>query len=82
MFVALVQKLHKSCTLDATDFRFVSDRAYDTKWRILVENQFDPKLDLQRNDDGLLELMQRNPGLRDAIRRYFRARNEDCHDVK
>jgi hypothetical protein len=54
------------------------DRGYDTRWRILLENKFDPQLDLRKNDDGLFELTERNPDLRDAIRRYFRSRNEDC----
>jgi hypothetical protein len=53
------------------------DRVYDTKWQILVKHEFDPKVDLQKTTDGLLELTSRNPGLRDDIRQYFRSRNED-----
>src|SRR5262249_49276675 len=57
------------------------DRGYDTRWQILVENQFDPLSDLNRNSEGLLELTNRNLALRDAIRSYFRSRNEDCDDA-
>jgi hypothetical protein len=53
------------------------DRGYDTRWRILVENQFDPLVDLKKNADGLLELTTRSATLREAIRSYFRSRNED-----
>jgi hypothetical protein len=53
------------------------DRGYDTRWRILVENQFDPLVDLKKNADGLLELTNRSVTLREAIRSYFRSRNED-----
>ena len=54
-----------------------ADRGYDTRWRILVENRFDPKMDLRYAGDGLLELTDHNPGLRDAIGAYFDKRNED-----
>lgn len=53
------------------------DRGYNTRWRILVENQFDPLTDLKRNADGVLELTDRSPRLRKAIQAYFRSRNED-----
>jgi hypothetical protein len=53
------------------------DRGYDNRWKILVDNSFDPKKDLTRSIEGLLGLSDDKPALRDAIRRYFRARNED-----
>jgi hypothetical protein len=56
------------------------DRGYDNRWRILVENQFDPLVDLKKNDDGLFEFTNRNVALRDAIRGYFRSRNEDSSE--
>lgn len=54
-----------------------TDRRYDTRWRILVDNRFDPYVDLHYNSDGLVELNEGKPNLRDAIRAYFEARNED-----
>jgi hypothetical protein len=57
------------------------DRGYDTRWRILVDHQFDPRVDLRKDAQGLLELTGQKPGLRDAIRAYFNARNEDAAEV-
>lgn len=56
------------------------DRGYDNRWRILVENQFDPLVDLKKNAAGLLEFTDRNAALREAIRDYFRSRNEDSSE--
>jgi len=53
------------------------DRGYADRWRILVENQFDPLVDLRKNEEGLFEFTNRNVALREAIRSYFRSRNED-----
>ncbi len=55
-----------------------SDRGYDSRWRILVDNQFDPDRDLIRNSDGLFSLSGNKPALLDAQRKYFRSRNEDA----
>jgi hypothetical protein len=57
------------------------DRGYDNRWRILVENQFDPVVDLKKNAEGLFELTNRNVALREAIRSYFRSRNEDSSEA-
>ena len=57
------------------------DRGYDDRWRILVENRFDPLVDLKKNEEGLLELTNRNAPLREAIRSYFRSRNEDSSEA-
>jgi len=54
-----------------------ADRGYDTRWKILVDNNFDPDLDLVRDDRGLLGFSGRNPVLREQIEAYFLARNED-----
>jgi hypothetical protein len=53
------------------------ERGYENRWRILVNNQFDPLVDLKRNASGLLELAGGKRALRDAIHDYFRSRNED-----
>ena len=52
-------------------------RAYGTRWKILRDLAFDPYTDLSRDWQGLHQLTGEKPALRDAIRRYFRARNED-----
>ena len=59
------------------------DRRYIERWSILSRHDFDPDLDLKRDwsQHGLLELTARCPALRDDIRRYLRARNEDSVDV-
>jgi hypothetical protein len=53
------------------------DRGYGTRWQILVDHQFDPAVDLRTDAQGLLELTDGKPALRDAIRGYFSSRNED-----
>jgi hypothetical protein len=65
------------------------DRRYWDRWRILVDNAFDPETDIKRDWQGVWQLTDRtydvNPdrsvGLRDGIRNYFRTRNEDSIDV-
>ncbi len=54
-----------------------SSRGYVSRWRILIEEQFNPDVDLYRDAQGLWQLSDRNPRLRDRIRAYFRSRNED-----
>lgn len=54
-----------------------ANRKYVSRWDILVLFQFDPEADVYRNAQGVLELESHKPELRDAIRRYFRQRNED-----
>lgn len=54
------------------------NRHYNDRWKILVEHQFDPLTDIWRDTQGLWQLTHEKPGLRDAIRKYFRSRAEDC----
>lgn len=56
----------------------IRNRGYNTRWKILTDNHFDPYLDLSRDWQGLLRLTSLKPQLRDEIRRYFRARHEDA----
>lgn len=61
-----------------------AQRGYSSRWRILVENQFNPDTDIKKDVSGLWQLVVTNPRqlkLRDDIRRYFRARNEDSIDL-
>jgi hypothetical protein len=57
------------------------DRGYDTRWQILADYGFDPATDLRTDNQGLLEVADTKPGLREAIRNYFLARNEDNNAV-
>lgn len=57
------------------------DRRYAERWKILVDNEFDPMLDLKKDWQGLWQLTERNQMLRDDLRGYFRARNEDSIDL-
>jgi len=52
-------------------------RGYVDRWKILVEEKFDPNLDLKKDVQGVLTLTDRNIELRDSIRAYFGSRNED-----
>ena len=54
-----------------------TQRAYGERWKILRDNDYDPLTDLMRDWQGILQLAGNKPKLRDDIRRYFRARNED-----
>ena len=57
------------------------DRRYADRWKIIINNNYDPRLDLKEDWQGLWQLTDRNFKLRDEIRAYFRARNEDSIDL-
>ena len=56
-------------------------RNYWNRCKILTDSRFDPSTDLKRDRQGLYQLVDhgepRSTLLRDAIRAYFRSRNED-----
>jgi hypothetical protein len=52
-------------------------RGYETRWKILRDNNYDPVEDIKTNLDGLYVLSGNKPKLRDQIRQYFASRNED-----
>lgn len=58
-----------------------ADRGYIDRWKILLDNEFDPDADLKRDSQGLIGLTERNHRLRDEIRAYFRSRREDSIDL-
>ncbi len=62
------------------------DRKYTDRWKILVNNKFDPDYDLKRDSQGIWQLHDdgslRFIKLRDDLRAYFRARNEDSIDLE
>ena len=57
-----------------------TDRRYGDRWRIYVDNAYDPWTDLRRDVQGLYDLPAKRQKLRDDLRSYFRARNEDSID--
>lgn len=57
------------------------NRFYGTRGQILIQNKFDPNTDIKYDTYGMLQLEtwnERQMKLRDQIRGYFRARDEDC----
>lgn len=61
------------------------NRGYNDRWKILRDLQYDPVADLKRDAQGLYQLVddgsERSIELRDRIRAYFSARNEDGVDL-
>lgn len=61
------------------------DRNYSNRWKVLTGNDFRPDIDLRRDTQGLWALNMddglRSIRLRDDIRSYFRARDEDSIDL-
>jgi hypothetical protein len=61
------------------------DRRYWDRWKILVENRFDPDHDIKPDNQGVLQLVDhgdaRSIALRDQCRQYFARRNEDSIDL-
>ena len=61
------------------------DRKYVERWDVLINNGYDPYVDVMEDAQGLLRLNRHHGDryirLRDDIRRYFRGRNEDSIDL-
>lgn len=58
------------------------DRRYVDRWEILKKWQYDPERDVRRDHQGLIQLTRRGERMRDDLRAYFRARNEDSIDLE
>lgn len=56
------------------------DRRYQERWQILIDNEFDPDVDIVRDTNGLWKLAGNKPKLRDGLRGYLASRNEDSID--
>lgn len=54
-----------------------ANRKYGDRWKILIENKFEPEWDLVRNSQGVLVLSENKIKLRDQCRLYFKQRLED-----
>jgi hypothetical protein len=57
------------------------DRNYDTRWKLLVEQQFDPELDMKRDTNGLYVVTDRNQKIRDGLRMFAKLRKEDASEA-
>jgi hypothetical protein len=55
-------------------------RRYRERWQILQQHQYDPEVDIYRNEQGLIELGAHKPGFKRDMQEYFRARAEDSRD--
>lgn len=58
------------------------DRRYWDRWKILIENDFDPEIDVFKDSRGIYRLSGNKPKLRDQIRQYMKQRNEDSIDMQ
>lgn len=56
-------------------------RGYYSRWQILVDHQFDPQNDLIKDWQGLWQIKPERVELRNALRAYFRSRDEDGTDL-
>jgi len=56
-------------------------RAYGSRWRVLLDNNYDPRTDIARDWQGVYQLTGNKQRLRDQIRTYFRDRNEDATEL-
>jgi hypothetical protein len=56
-------------------------RAYGSRWRVHLDNNYDPRIDIARDWQGVYQLTGNKPALRDQIRAYFRDRNEDSTEL-
>lgn len=57
-------------------------RFYGQRYQILIDNKFDPLSDIKKDWQGIYQLTDDKPTLRDAIRRYFITRSEDDPTIK
>lgn len=55
----------------------LSKRGYGERVQILIDNKFSPTTDVHHDSQGVLKLTGNKSALRDAIRAYFRSRDED-----
>jgi len=57
------------------------NRRYWDRWKILIDNNFDPEEDIYRDSRGIYRLTGNKPKLRDQVRQYMRQREEDSLDM-
>ena len=56
-----------------------AERQYESRWKILVDEKFDPEIHMVKDIQGLWQLVggANNYRLRDRLMKYFATRNED-----
>ena len=54
------------------------DRGYGWRWRIAVNNDFNPSTDVSFNNEGVIEFAGNKPKLVEDVLGYFKSRNEDA----
>jgi hypothetical protein len=63
-----------------------NQRGYESRWKILVNNKYNPNTDIKYDSQGVIQLVDhgdiRSLNLRDDLRKYFRSRNEDGIDTE
>ena len=57
------------------------DRAYNARWKMFLDHNFDPVHDVKRNTFGILEFAGNKPELEREWDRYLRSRNEDTNTL-
>lgn len=57
------------------------NRRYQDRWKILVNNAFDPEFDIKFDWQGLYSFTGNKPQLEADIRNYFRLRDEDSTSI-
>jgi hypothetical protein len=73
---------HGAAVQPTVDHGSTINRAYNQRWKLLGRTGFDPDLDLKRDWQGLWQLTDHNPELRDGLRAYARLRDEDSPDTR
>jgi len=58
-----------------------SDRGYQTRWDMFLDNGFDPSTDLKRNTYGVIEFAGNKPDLERDFDNYLRSREEDVNTL-
>jgi hypothetical protein len=54
-----------------------ANRRYDSRWRILLDHNYNPLADVRKNAFGVLEFNSTKPMLSAAVMAYFKLRDED-----
>ncbi len=58
-----------------------ADRKYQDRGQILIDSKFDPNIHIKKDFQGLYQLENNNPALKEGIRKYLSKRNEDSIDL-
>jgi len=59
----------------------IKNRKYSSRYKILIDEKFEPTKHLSRSLNGLYQLDTRMYSMRDKLRQYFSVRNEDSIDI-